>query len=484
MKKNITLGKQFTAVGIFLLVIILGLFLPILKGNPDAALDIETIMFISASCISVFILLTTNISWDELFKSMTKSISDALPGLLILIVIGPLIAGFIMSGLMPMLVYYGIKIIDPKFIYAISLILAALFSIFTGTSWGSAATIGVVAMGIGNAIGARPEIVAGAVIGGAYFGDKLSPLSDTTNMAAIASKVDLYDHVGSMLWTTVPSTIISLIVFTIAGFVFPATAGSINDPRVTTILNDLSGMFNFNILLIIPLLIVLIGSAMRKPVLPVMVVGAFISFVFAFIFQNFTFTNILDGLHSGFKLEMVDWFKYSLPVKGEAYIIGFFEKGGFWELGNLIPISTSILATVGTLNSINAMPAVANVIFGKVKTRAAIIISSLVTAIAMIGITSNGIACSFVTADIFGEKYDENGISRKVLSRTTEDAGTMLEVLFPWTPAAIFFVQTLGISTIDYIPWAILNWITPVVAIFLAVSGIGTYKNEKKKINK
>ncbi len=274
-EKKVTLGKQIGAVALFVAMIFYGLFLPILvkESSLVVSLPVETIMLCSVILVSTYILLVTNVSWDELFKSITDSISGALPGLLILLVIGPLIAAFIMSGLMPMLVYYGIKIIDPRFLYAIAFILAILFSTFTGTSWGSAATIGVVMIGITTAVEANMAITAGAVIGGSYFGDKMSPLSDTTNIAAIASDVNLYDHIQSMMWTTIPSSLIALTVYVIMGFISPAGITSVTDPTIEILLKDLSNMFNFNIFLLIPLFIVLIGSAMKKPVLPVMAVG-------------------------------------------------------------------------------------------------------------------------------------------------------------------------------------------------------------------
>ncbi len=481
MKKKLSLKHQIIAVLLFLLVIFVGLFVPILQGNPDGALPVESIMLLSVIIVSTFIVVFTDVTWDKVFKGMTDSISNALPGVLILLIIGPLIAGFIMSGLMPMLVYYGIKLINPAFLYAMALILSGLFSIFTGTSWGSAATIGVVMMGIGTAVGAEPGIIAGAVIGGAYFGDKMSPLSDTTNIAAIASDVNLYDHVSSMVWTTLPATLIALVAYTILGFVYPPSVTDITDPSIITLLEDLSGMFKFNAILLIPLIIVVVGSAMKKPVLPVMACGAVLSLLLAFVYQGFTLDDTLTALNSGFKLDMVTWYDYSPEVEGEAYILGFFQRGGFWELGNLLPISISILSIVGVLNSIDAMPSVVNVVFGKVKRRSSIIISSLATAIAMIAMTANGIACSFVTASVFKKKYDANNISRRVLSRTTEDAGTLLEVLFPWTPAAIFFTSTLGVEVGDYLMWSIANWTTPIIAIILAITGIGTYKNEKAK---
>ncbi len=490
MEKQVTLTKQIIAVVIFVTMIFCGLFLPIIifdtpEKVAEYTIPVEVIMVISAFLVSAFIMIFTNKKWEDIFEKIIESIKSALPGLLILLVIGPLIAAFIMSGLMPMLVYYGIKLIDPRFLYFMAFVLAALFSTFTGTSWGSAATIGVVMMGITTAVDANMAITAGAVIGGAYFGDKMSPLSDTTNIAAIASGVNLYDHIQSMLWTTIPSSIIASTIFLIMGFVDPAKVSDLNDPTITTLLSDLSSMFSFKfgILLIIPLIVVLVGSFKKKPVLPVMAVAAAIGFIFAIIFQGFKPIDVISGLGNGFTLDMVSWYTPSEPVEGVPYVLGFFERGGFWELGGLLPISISILTVVGVLNTVEAMQGTVNAIFGWAKTRATIIVSSLATAIAMIALTANGIACSFVTAEIFKKKYDDANIDRRVLSRTTEDAGTLLEVLFPWTPAAIFFTATLGVEVSEYAPWAIMNWSTSLVAVVLAVTGIGTFKKAKEIYN-
>ncbi len=484
--KEVTLQKQIVATVIFILVIFAGLFIPVLVGRSDYKQSVESVMFFAAIICAIYILVVTNKTWEDIFSSAIKSIQDVVPGLLILLVIGPLVAAFIMSGLIPMLIYYGIKLIHPSMIYVMSLILPIIFSIFTGMSWGSGATIGIVMMGVGTALGANPAIVAGAVIGGAYFGDKLSPISAATNIAAMACKVDLYDHVGSMVWTTGPATLIGIVVYTVCGFVFPATTTDLNTPEIVSLLSDMSGIFNFNILLLIPLAIVLFGSLFKKPAIPVLIVASAVAFLNAVLFQGFSIAQVLTGFNSGFKLSMVDWFTYSQPIQGQTYILGYFERGGFWNFGNLLAILFTILFAVGVLKTIDAIPATAAAIFRNCKSRSSIIVSSIITGFALIATTANGGACSFVSAEIWGDKYDEYGIDRRVLSRTSEDTGTMLEVLMPWTPAGIFFATTLGVSTADYAIWAVVNWSTPFVAIFLAITGIGTYKNlsEKKKAQK
>ncbi|MFI3208132.1 MAG: Na+/H+ antiporter NhaC family protein [Eubacteriales bacterium] len=481
-EKPVTIQKQITAVVLFLAVVFAGLLLPYIVNRTEYVQEVENVMFFAAVIVGIYILAVTNKKLADVIDSGVNSIRAAVPGMLILLIIGPLVAALIMCGAIPMLIYYGIQLIHPTLIYTMSFILPVIFSILTGMSWGSGATIGIVMMGIGTAIGADPAIVAGAVVSGAYFGDKLSPISAATNVAAIAAKVELYDHVGSMIWTTGPATVIALIVYTICGFTFPPTLTDINTPEVAALLSDLSGMFNFNIFLIIPLLIVLFGALLRKPAYGVLIVATITGFVCTIMFQEFTFLNILTAFNGGFSLDMVTWFEYSQPVDGVTYILGYFERGGFWGFGNLMATQMTILFAVGTLGTINAFPATVDVIFAKVRTRSAIIVSSILTGTGLIAMTSNSSALCFIMAEIFGEKYDKNYIDRRVLSRTTEDTGTLLEVLMPWTPAGLFFATTLGVSTLDYAKWALLNWTTPLVALVLGVTGIGTYKHLSEKM--
>lgn len=260
------------------------------------------------------------------------------------------------------------------------------------------------------------------------------------------------------------------------GFINPPAVSDINDPTVQTLIKDLSGMFRFNILLLLPIIIIFVGSYKKYSSIPVMMIGSIVGFLEAGIFQRFTLDQILASVGRGFNTSMITW--YSISDKG---IISILERGGYWELAMLLPISISILAFVSILGTIDAMPAVVNKLFGWAETRQSIIISTLASAIALIAITANGIACSFVTCDIFGKKYDEKNLDRRILSRTCEDAGTLLEVLFPWTPAAIFFTKTLGMGVGDYLPWSILNLVTPIVAIILAITGYGCFLKTKKE---
>lgn len=460
----------------FIFCIFYGLVLrPVVFGQ--IGLEIESVMILAAMLTGGIILLFTKVTIEKILESAFKQVSNALPGIILLLFIGIAVGGLVFAGTMPMLIYYGIKIIDVRFIFLFGFILSLIFSIFTGSSWGSAATMGVVMMGIGSAVNTNLAILAGAIIGGAYFGDKMSPLSDTTNLAAIAGNVNLYDHIGSMFWTTIPSAIIACIAYLALGFIYaPDAAGAVVNPDQAALLADLSNLFNFNILLIIPLLIILYGSFKKYNGYIVMSVGGLSALLIGIIFQSYNFNDAMLAIGNGYTTDMASWYQPTTELTASIL-----NKGGFWYLANLLPISITILSVVGVMNSIQTIPTVVGRIMGWAKTTTSLIFATILTGIIMIASTANGIACSFVTCSIFSEKYDNMGIDRRVLTRCCEDTGTLLEVLFPWTPAAIFFTATLGVATIDYAPWAIMNYTAPIIDILLAQLGLGLYRVVKAK---
>ncbi len=219
------------------------------------------IVFLTAAVIAIGQLAWLGLTWDEVQSSIVKKLSKAFPAILILFTIGMIIGSWIVSGTIPMLIYYGIKIINPEYIYVISFLVAAVFSTCTGTSWGSVGTVGIVLIGVAATINADLAITAGAIIGGVFFGDKMSPLSDTTNVAALAAEVPLWDHIQSMMYTTMPSALIASVLYFVLGFVYPVEAnGAEAIAQTDTSLMGISGLFNFSILLLIPVAIVVYGS--------------------------------------------------------------------------------------------------------------------------------------------------------------------------------------------------------------------------------
>lgn len=440
------------------------------------ALPLE-VVFLLASCFSIAQLLLMGFPWEDIQEAIIKKISKGFPAILILFAIGIIIGSWIVSGTMPMLVYWGIKIISPEYIYILAFIIPIVFSLLTGTSWGSVGTIGVVIIGVASTIEADLGITAGAIIGGAYFGDKLSPLSDTTNMAAIATEVNLYDHIRSMMNTTLPSALVAAIIFFIMGSVRPPAILEINDQTVGPTLTSIKELFNFNILLLVPPIIVLYGSITRKPTLPVLLGSSLSAILLAFIFQDFNTGDILLTLATGFNITMSP-----NTAVVSATISNLFNRGGLYELNEAIMFTFMVFVFIGSLDILDAMPTIVKRTFGFVKKRSGIIISSLLASAFTNATTSNQSATSFIVGDAFKKKFDDFGIPRKVLSRSIEDYGTMIESIIPWTATAIFMSATTGVAFSDYWHWQLLSLVNLVVAPILAITGIGCFYNEKKNL--
>lgn len=417
-------------------------------------------IFLSAGCIAISQLIWLGFTWDEVMKAIVKKIGKAMPALLILLAIGLVIGSWIVSGTIPMLVYYGIKIIEPSSLYPVAFLVPVLFSTLTGTSWGSVATIGVVLMGVAITSNAELPIVAAAIIGGSFFGDKLSPLSDTTNVAAIAADVTVYDHIKAMLITTLPAALFALLFYFALSLIYPVE-GSIESNRVTAeTLSDIDRAFQFNLLLLLPPIIVLIGSIRKKPTLAVLLISSFVALLLSFIFQNFHSDVVLDSLIGGFHTDSIGF-----PVSENVH--NLFTRGGIYSLKEPLVITLLVFVFVGTIDKINAMPILVNRFFGFVKSKGALVRAVLISTGLTNAMTSNQFATSFIIGDAFKKKFDAAKIPRNILSRSLEDTGTMLESIVPWHATAVFMVVTLGVSVGDYWYWQVFTLSNILIAFLL-----------------
>ena len=431
------------------------------------------LVFLLASCFSIAQLMMMGFNWEDIQTAVLGKIARGFPAIMILFAIGVIIGSWIISGTMPMLVYWGVKIIDPSYIYIIAFIVPIVFSLMTGTSWGSVGTVGVVIIGVATTVQADLGITAGAVIGGAYFGDKMSPLSDTTNIAAIATEVDLYDHIRSMANTTLPSALVAGIGFTLMGFVSPPEINAEATESASQVTAQISQLFNFHILLLLPPLIVLFGSLTRKPPLPVLMFSSLSAILLALVFQDFRFGDVLMCLISGFDVNM------SVNAGDVAPSMGtLFNRGGLYELNGPIIFTIMVFIFIGSLDLMNAMPSIVRKVFGFLTTKAGLILASLAASVFTNASTSNQSATSFIVGDAFKSKFDSLGVPRKVLSRSIEDYGTMVENIIPWTSTAIFVSAATGVAYADYWHWQLLALANIVVAPMLAILGIGCFYDE------
>ena len=440
---------------------------PKVFAQPSFPLEV---VFMLAAVFAITQLLFLRFKWEKIQDAIVLKLSRGFPAILILFSIGVIIGTWIVSGTIPMLIYYGISFINPAYIYLLAFLIPIVFSTLTGTSWGSIGTIGVVIIGVAAVIEANLGITAGAIVGGAFFGDKLSPLSDTTNLAAMATDVDLYDHIRSMMVTTFPSALIAAVIYFILGFVFPPTGSEVNTQQVTLTLNSISSMFNFNGWLLIPPAIVLIGSILKMATLPTLLTSSMSATLIALIFQPYSSADVMATIHRGFNSDMAYW------INGAPENINIlFSRGGLYELNEAIIFSIMVFVFIGSIDLIDSMPSIVDKTFGFIKSKASLIISSLFATAFTNGITSNQSATSFIIGDAFGRRYDESGISRKVLSRSIEDYGTMFESLIPWHATTIFLTMTLGVSYGEYWYWQLLSLINLIIAPTLAILGKGCF---------
>lgn len=467
--------KATTPILFFVVLLIYGLFVhPRIFDNERLPVEVLIIMAIS---FSTLFLMWQGYSWELIQQNIVKKVGESVPVLMILFAIGVLIGSWIVSGTIPMLIYHGISVISPDWIYIFSFLICIVFSLLTGTSWGSAGTIGIVMLGIAQIYNADLCITAGAVIGGSFFGDKLSPLSDTTNIASLATDVPLFDHIRSMMYTTVPSAIIAAIIYIVLSPAIQGTSdvdGIVQLEQIDETLASLEGIFNFNILLLIPLVIVIYGSIKKKPIFITLLVSAWVAMILAVIFQPFSFTDIFNSFNRGFSTEMAQINNVNSDV------LAILNRGGLYNLIEGIVISFLIFVFIGTLEVMNSIEIAISGLMRNLKKQSHTVVAALTTTAFTNLTTSNQYATSFIIGEAFKEKFDKMKIPRRVLSRSIEDAGTMLENLAPWTPSGIFMASTLGVTALEYAPYQFMSLVNIVLAYVLAMTGIGCFFKEMK----
>ncbi|WP_022869089.1 Na+/H+ antiporter NhaC family protein [Schaalia vaccimaxillae] len=418
-------------------------------------------------------------SFEEITAKMGQRTLTALTAIWMLMTIGLLIGAWTASGTIPLLVYWGMELVNPAWIYLVAFLITSVFSLATGTSWGSAGTIGVVLIAVGTATGANLGLLAGAIIGGAYFGDKMSPLSDTTNMAAMGAGIPVYSHVRSMLNTTGPAYLIAAVLYAVAGFVVPASVATDISEYTQPTADALSAEFNFSagavVTLLVPVAVIIVGAIWRKPPLPTLFFSIAAACVVAIFVQGQSLTNMIATLMNGFTPEMLADGGAALNEQATTIV----SRGGLYSMASAVCITLFVFMFIGAMDVLNAMEVVVNKAFGWAKSRVALILSALLSSSFINGFSSNQYATAFLVGTAFGPKFDQAGIPRRVLSRSIEDYGTFIEPMLPWTTTGIFMVSTLGVAYSDYIPFMFLQIINFVIAPVLAITGIGCfYKNK------
>ena len=443
-----------------------------------SSLGPNQIALILSAGVGIIIGLLNGYHWKELEQGIVRSISIAMGAILILLVVGSLIGTWILAGTVPAMIYYGLSILDPSVFYAAACIICALVALATGSSWTTAGTIGIALIGIATAQDLNLGLAAGAIISGAYFGDKMSPLSDTTNLAPAISGTNLFVHIRHMIWTTTPSMVLALGLFTVAGFFAPAPqeTGELN-----AILQALDGQFDIGPHLLIPVVFVLVLVRRKMPAFPALLLGALVGGLVAVFFQQeavLTYVGETESsrgvaLLQGFWMALYGGFELN---SGNAALDDLLSRGGMASMLLTVWLIMSAMMFGGVMETTQMLQKIGLTILRLVRGTGSLISATLLSAIGMNIIASDQYIAIVLPGRMFRAEYQKRRLDPKNLSRTLEDAGTLTSVLVPWNTCGAFISQTLGVATLTYLPYCFFNLINPVVA---AIYGFANFTIEK-----
>lgn len=426
------------------------------------------LMMAAAFLVALGLAKLHGVSYETAENTSFEMIKRGLQPLLIFVAVGALISSWIMSGTVPSMIYYGLQLIHPAWFLPAALILSAIAALVNGTNFGTVATVGVALMGVALALGIPAPIAAGAVLCGAVFGDKMSPLSDTTVMAPGLSGSRLMPHIRHMLWTTVPSILISLIIFTVIGFGYGSASGGTD--KITEVSTGLQGAFEIGLVPLIPPIIVLGLLIARVPAFPAIAIGAILGAVIAVVFQGAGATQVMNAMWSG----------YTPPADLGALgnLLSGGETGGALKMLGLASIVIFALGIAGAFTSAGIMQSLLNAITPKLDTPRKLVPATIVITFFL---NMLGGAVNFAVAmgaTFLRPVYERMGLAPKNLSRAVEDSGTMTGPLIPWNATAVFTAGALGVSTAEYIPFAFFCFLCPIFSLIYGLTGFTIVKTE------
>ena len=451
---------------IFILVILLAINVIVFgSGATDGPNQIALVL---AASVAGIVSWRLGHSWEEIEISIVKSISSAMGAMLILLVIGSLSGAWLLSGIVPAMIYYGLKIMNPTFFLFAACIVCCIVSLATGSSWSTIATVGIALLGIGKTLGIHEGVIAGALISGAYFGDKMSPLSDTTNLAPAMAGTDLFTHIRYMVITTVPTLTITLIIFFIWGFTLD-TAGVVNTDAVLT---SIDSAFNLNPILFLVPALVLFMIVRKVPAIPALLVGSILGGIFAIIFQPQIIAQVSgitdDPVKSSFVAVMKS-LALSINIKTDnAMISELLSSGGMAGMLNTIWLILGAMIFGGVMESCGLLKRIVEEIIKWAHSTGSLVASTAVTSIFFNLTAGDQYMAIAVPGRMFADTYRKRGYKPELLSRTLEDAGTVTSVLVPWNTCGATQSKVLGISTWTYAPYCFFCIISPMMTVLMA----------------
>lgn len=449
----------------FLFIIIIAQVLAV--GGPDIHM---TLVF--SISFAVLLLMLTGTKWSQVEDGIMHGCKIATVPMLILMFIGMLIPALIAAGTIPILIYYGLQIINPSVFLLTTALICSVSSMCTGSSWTTGGTFGVACMGISMGLGIPPALTAGAVVSGAVIGDKLSPLSDSTNLAAGVCETNLFAHIKSMLYTTVPAFIVSLVIYTLLGMKY--SAATIDRTAVDAILQGISSNFNVSalpaLISLIPLVAIVFMAVKKISALAAMVVASLIAMILAMVIQGHSILEMMAFMNYGFVIDT-----------GVASVDKLLNRGGIQAMMWTVSLGYLGLAYGGILEKTGTLESLLDKMAGLTRNARNLITTHVISSIVVNFISASQYVAIIIPGRMYLPAYKKLGIRSDVASRTCEDSGTVTSPLVPWGLCGVFFSGALGVTTMEYLPYAFLCYLTPIVAIIYAYTGKFIWKEENTK---
>lgn len=482
MKKITIFRVGISLIPILILVTLLALNISIFGS--DAILGASQVALLFSAGVAIWLAMWLfKVPWQDFEEAIKSNIGDVTTAIVILFLIGAISGTWTMSGIVPTFIYYGVKIISPKVFLLTACVICALVSVMIGSSWTTIATIGVALLGIGKALGFSDGMIAGAIISGAYFGDKISPLSDTTVLASSMSKVPMFEHIRYLMYTTIPSIVITLVIFTILGFSHSGSDASLVN-EYTSVLNS-----KFNItpwLLIVPALTAVM-IARRMPALIVLALSTVMAAIAAVIFQpdiireigtrvagegsnaKILFTGTIESIYNSVSVET-----------GNPEVNELVASKGMLGMLNTVYLIICAMCFGAAMKASGMLHHLASMIIPLTKRRTSLVTSTVVTGTTLNGIVSDQYLAIILTSSLFKDVYEKEGYENRLLSRAVEDSATVTSPLYPWSSCGMTQATILSVPTLAYLPYCFFNLISPLMSITVAAIGYKIFRNVKQ----
>jgi len=449
----------------------------------DSSYGPNQIALIIGAAIASLVAIKIGHTWSNILESMVASISTAMGALLIFLCVGALIGTWLISGTVPTLIFYGLELLNPKIFYPAACLICAIAALATGSSWTVAGTLGVALIAVSIGLNLSPAIAAGAIISGAYFGDKMSPLSDTTNLAPAVTGTDLFAHIKHMVWTTTPSFLLALVIFMILGF---GVDSDIEDSTITLLTETLDATFNITLLALLPLLVVFLMAIRKIPALPTILFGALLGGVMAFFLQPEAVMIFADSNDLSPTLSLIKGIWLALATgytsaTGIPEIDSLLSRGGMQSMLNTMWLVISAMSFGAVLEHAGMLKTIISSSLKAAKSTGSLITTVILSCISINIVCADQYISIVLAGKMFKAEFKKRNLDPKNLSRVIEDSGTLTSPLVPWNTCGAYMAATLGVPTFTYLPYVFFNLINPVISMIYGFTGFTIEKLEKNK---